>query len=151
MRSMILCSCAHRRVWNRPRWPSGWNRNIRLAVETLADAISAPVAFDPASSTETLRIGAFDNEMITLVPHLLQLARSQAPGMRVSILPLGRRPALDALVRGDIDLALGFAWDLPRNIRKTDLYEEGYSVVMRRDHPLVTGKIDLEPIWLPNT
>ena len=122
----------------------GLEPKIRKVVETLAEAVSTPVAFDPALSTETLRIGAFDNEMTTLVPRLLERVRSEAPGMRVSILPLGRRPALDALDHGDIDLSLGFAWDLPRSIRKIDLYEECYSVVMRKDHPLAGKKVSLE-------
>ncbi len=121
----------------------GLEPNLRRVVETLAQAISGPLAFDPAVSTETVRIGAYDNEMTTLVPSLLQRVRAQAPGMRVSILPLGRRPAIDALEQGEIDFALGFAWNLPRSIRKVDLYDESYRVVMRRDHPLTRNTLDL--------
>ncbi len=121
----------------------GLEPRIRLVVETLSQALSVPVTFDPATSTEVIRIGAYDNEMTTLVPGLLQRVRAQAPGVRVSILPLGRRPALEALESQDIDLALGFAWDLPRNIVKTDLYEESYSVVMRQGHDLAGQEVDL--------
>ena len=122
----------------------GLEPRIRSVVETLSQAISAPVIFDPASSTETLRLGAFDNEMTTLVPRFLQVVRSDAPGMRVSILPLGRRPAVDALEQGDIDLALGFAWSLPRNIKQVTLFEESYSVVLRQGHPLAQAQMTLE-------
>jgi len=122
----------------------GLEPKIRSVVETLSQAISTPVFFHPASSTDTLRIGAFDNEMTTLVPRFLQVVRADAPGMRVSILPLGRRPAIDALEQGDIDLALGFAWGLPRSIKQTKLYEEHYSVAMRKDHPLAEQKMTLE-------
>ena len=121
----------------------GLEPKIRHVVETLSEAISTPIDFDPAASTEIIRIGAFDNEMTTLVPNLLQTVRVQAPGMRVSILPLGRRPALDALEQGEIDLGLGFAWNLPRSIRKIDLYDEGYSVVMRKGHPLSSRTMDI--------
>ena len=121
----------------------GLEPRIRQVVETLADAIKLPITFDPATSTETLRIGAYDNEMTTLVPSLLQLVRTEAPDMRVTILPLGRRPAIEALEQGEIDLALGFAWDLPRNIQKTELYAENYSVVMRKDHPNADTAMDL--------
>ena len=64
--------------------------------------------------------------------------------MRVSILPLGRRPAIDALEQGEIDLALGFAWNLPRSIKQTTLYDESYSVVMRQGHPLSGKQSTLE-------
>lgn len=64
--------------------------------------------------------------------------------MRVSILPLVRRPAIDALEQGDIDFALGFAWGLPRNIKQTNLFDEGYSVVMRQGHPLAQQPMTLK-------
>ena len=122
----------------------GLEGRLRAVVETLSDAISVPVSFDPSTARDVIRIGAYDNEMTTLIPDLLQTVRREAAGMRVSILPLGRRPALEALERQEIDLALGFAWNLPRNIRKTDLFEETYSVVMRRGHPLDGPAMDLE-------
>ncbi|GAB5446137.1 MAG: LysR family transcriptional regulator [Gymnodinialimonas sp.] len=122
----------------------GLEPKIRSVIETLSQAISTPVVFDPASSTDILRIGAFDNEMTTLVPQLLQVVRAEAPSMRVSILPLGRRPAIDALEQGDIDLALGFAWSLPRSIQKTKLFDESYSVVMRQGHPLAQQQMTLK-------
>ena len=122
----------------------GLEPKIRSVVETLSRAINTPVSFDPASSTDTLRIGAFDNEMTTLVPRFLQAVRAEAPGMRVSILPLGRRPAVDALEQGDIDLALGFAWGLPRSIKQTKLYDESYNVVMRQGHPLAQQQMTLK-------
>lgn len=122
----------------------GLEPKLRSVVETLSEAISTPVVFDPVTSTDTLSIGAFDNEMTTLVPRFLQGIRNEAPGMRVSILPLGRRPALDALEQGDIDLALGFAWNLPRSIKQTQLYDESYSVVLRQGHPLAEQQMTLE-------
>lgn len=117
---------------------------IRSVIDTLSQAIGRPFEFDPASADDTLRIGAFDNEMTTLVPRFLQLVSRDAPRMRVSILPLARRPAIEALEQGDIDLALGFAWGLPRSTIQTKLYEETYRVVMRRDHPLIKERSTLE-------
>lgn len=122
----------------------GLEPRIQTVVETLSEAISTPAEFNPASSTDVLRIGAYDNEMTTLVPDLLHVIREQAKGMQVSILPLGRRPAYDALESQDIDIALGFAWDLPRSIHKIDLYEESYAVVMRQGHLLAGKEVDLE-------
>lgn len=117
---------------------------IRTVIETLSDALTQPVAFDPTTSTDIFRIGAYDNEMATVIPALLKHIREHAPGMRVSILPLARRPALEALERQDIDMSLGFVWNLPRSIRRTQLYVEDYCVVMRRGHPLEGPKLDLE-------
>ena len=116
---------------------------IRIVVETLSEALCVPTVFDPATATDLIRIGAYDNEMTTFVPDLLRTIRRQAPGIRVSILPLGRQPALEALELRDIDIALGFAWNLPRNILSQNLYEESYMVVMRSGHPLDGEPLDL--------
>ena len=117
---------------------------IRAVVETLSEAIRAPVDFDPSVATDLIRIGAYDNEMTTLVPGLLQTIRRQAPGMRVSLLPLGRRPAFEALDMREIDIALGFSWNLPRNILSRELYVETYTVVMRKGHALDKPALDLD-------
>ena len=117
---------------------------IRRVVETLSDALNAQSVFDPAQATDVIRIGAYDNEMTTLIPDLLQSIQQQAPGMRVSLRSLGRHPALEALLQHDIDLALGFAWNIPRSIHKIDLYEETYALVMRAGHPLAGQEISLD-------
>lgn len=122
----------------------GLEPKIRAIVEALSEAVSATAAFDPASSTEVIRIGAYDNEMTSLVPDLLRVVRTQAPGMRVSILALGRRQALEALENQDIDIAFGYIWDLPKSFRKIDLHQESYSVVVRRGHPLDATGMDLD-------
>ena len=121
----------------------GLEPKIRLAVEALSGAVSQPVAFDPGTEAGTVRIGAYDYEMTTLVPGLLHAVKAQAPGLRVAIRPLGRREALSALEENEIDIALGFIWALPAAFAKTDLYEEGYAVVYRAGHPLA-GE-DLSP------
>lgn len=117
---------------------------IRAVVQTLSEAVTTPAPFDPASSTEIIRIGAYDNEMTALVPGLLQRILRQAPGMGLSLLPLGRKQALQALDDRDIDLALGYIWDVPGRFRKVDLYEETYSVAYRQGHPLAGTALDLE-------
>lgn len=121
----------------------GLEPKIRTVVDTLSDAMRTPAQFDPASSDGVVRLGAYDNEMTTLVPDLLRVIRHQAAGLRVNILPLGRRPALEALENQDIDMALGFIWNLPRSFREIELYEETYSVVMRKGHPLEKQPLDL--------
>ncbi|WP_337924763.1 LysR substrate-binding domain-containing protein [Szabonella alba] len=51
-----------------------------------------------------------------------------ASGLRLSVLPLGRADAVEALTEGRADLALGFIWDLPDTIMGDPLYEETFLV-----------------------
>lgn len=117
---------------------------ILRAVEILSEALTTETDFDPAAETRVIRIGAYDNEMATLVPGLLHRARAQAPGLRFVIRSLGREAALSALDAGELDLALGFIWDLPQRFQAEPIHEEGYAVVFRADHPLATRDWTLE-------
>jgi len=117
---------------------------IRLAVETLDTALRPPVPFEPEKAEATVRIAAYDNEIVTMVPQLLARLGAAAPGLRLAVHALGRKPAVAALDTGEIDLAAGFFWELPASATATQLYEQGYRVVARRDHPQARASFDLD-------
>lgn len=104
---------------------------IARAVETLRAALGTARAFDPATAAGVVRIAALDAQQVVVVPPLVRHLAAVAPGLRVSVLPLGREAAIAALVDGRADLALGFLWDLPDTVRRAALYDEGYLVAGR--------------------
>ena len=63
-----------------------------------------------------------------LIPALAARLRQGAPGLTLSVLPLGRAAALEALAEGRADIALGFVWDVPEVISHETLYTEGFLV-----------------------
>ena len=101
---------------------------VRKAVEALRSALGAARAFDPAQAEGVLRIAALDAEQAVLVPPLAARLRRKAPGLRLSVLPLGRDGAVEALNEGRVDLALGFIWKRPDSILSRALYQEGFLV-----------------------
>lgn len=102
---------------------------LRQAVETLRGALGTARAFDPTEAEGVVRIAAIDAEQAVLIPPLAARLRQTAPGLRLSVLPLGRTDAVEALTDGRADLALGFMWDLPDAILGQVLYQEGFLVV----------------------
>ena len=92
-------------------------------------------SFDPSNEEGIFRIGAYDNEMATLVPDLVGRIKTLAPRLRISVHTLGRRAALTALGNHELDLALGFIWDMPKEFIADELYKESYQVVFRNGHP----------------
>ena len=104
---------------------------IAQAVETLRGVLGATRRFDPATATDRVRIAALDSEQAVLIPSLIEQLQSSAPGLRLSVVALGRQAALEALEEGRVDLALGYLWDLPDLISHAPLYEETYQVVGR--------------------
>lgn len=101
---------------------------VARAVELLRGALGQARAFDPATSEGVVRIAALDAEQSVLIPPLAARLHEAAPGLRLSVQPLGRRDAVEALTESRVDLALGFIWDAPEAIRARRLYEESFLV-----------------------
>lgn len=101
---------------------------LRRAVDALRGALGTARAFDPMQAEGVVRIAALDPEQAVLIPPLAARLRRAAPGLRLSVLPLGRGDAVEALIEGRADLALGFIWDLPDSILAERLYEESFMV-----------------------
>ena len=104
---------------------------VARAVEALRGALGAARAFEPKTASGHLRIAALDAEQTVVIPPLAARLRSLAPGLVLSVLPLGRRMAMEALAEGRADLALGYVWDVPDAISAERLYEESYLVAGR--------------------
>ncbi len=105
--------------------------SLRSAVETLRGALGSARAFDPAAATGIVRIAALDAAQSVVVPPLARRLARDAPGLRLSVLPLARGEAVAALADGRVDLSLGFIWDRPDMVSAELLYEEGYRVAGR--------------------
>ena len=106
-------------------------RPVTLAVESLRSALGQARAFDPSTAEGIIRIAALDSQQADLVPALAARLRTQAPGLTLSVLPLGRTAAVDALIEGRIELFFGLLPDLPDTIRVAPLYAETYLVAGR--------------------
>lgn len=104
---------------------------VAAAVEALRGALGAARAFDPATATGVVRVAALDAEQAVLIPPVAARLRAQAPGLTLSVLPLGRDAALEALAEGRADLAMGFIWDVPETISGEVLYRESFLVAGR--------------------
>jgi DNA-binding transcriptional LysR family regulator len=104
---------------------------VAAAVDALRDALGAARSFDPATATGLVRVAALDAEQAVLIPPLAARLSRLAPGLTLSVLPLGRGAAMEALTEGRADLVLGFVWDLPEAISGEPLYDESFLVAGR--------------------
>lgn len=117
---------------------------VAAAVDALRGALGAARSFDPATATGLVRIAALDAEQAVLVPQLAAKLRHLAPDLTLSVLPLGRRAAMEALAEGRADLVLGYVWDLPDAILGEPVYEESFLVAGRPDMLPHAPLIDLD-------
>lgn len=103
-------------------------RPVALAVEGLRGALGTARAFDPATATGLVRVAALDAEQAVLVPPLASRLRQLAPGITLSVLPMGRDAAMEALSEGRADIAVGFVWNKPDAVCGEVLYDEDFLV-----------------------
>lgn len=117
---------------------------VAAAVDALRDALGAARAFDPAAATGFLRVAALDAEQAVLIPPLAARLRMAAPGITLSVLPLGRSAAMEALSGGRADLVIGFARNLPDTVSGEPIYEESFLVAGRLEVLPHAPRIDLD-------
>lgn len=117
---------------------------VAAAVEALRGALGAVRAFEPGTATGLLRLAALDAEQAVLVPPLAARLRVMAPGLTLSVLPLGRAAAMEALAEGRAELALGFVWEPPEAISGQALYEESFLVAGRPGALPAAPRIDID-------
>jgi DNA-binding transcriptional LysR family regulator len=72
----------------------------------------APETFDVSAAHATFRMAMADATAAMWLPSLMRSIESEAPGVNVRMVPLTTREPRPMLLRGDIDLAVGFfpAW-----------------------------------------
>ncbi|EOV9542468.1 LysR family transcriptional regulator [Cronobacter sakazakii] len=95
--------------------------SIASALKFLNQELTPQPEFDPASSTECLQIAITDFTAFCIFPALMHRLQHDAPGLRFELRYLPHSPALNELLAGEMDLALGFS--APEDIRHAELDE----------------------------
>ncbi|EOI5721573.1 LysR family transcriptional regulator [Cronobacter dublinensis] len=95
--------------------------SLASALKFLDEQLTPPPEFDPLSSTECLKIAITDFTAFCIFPALMHRLQCQAPGLRFELRYLPHSPALNELLAGEMDLALGFS--APKDIRHPELEE----------------------------
>lgn len=130
-------------------WPA-----IRQALSSLESAI-APASFDVSKAQTTFRMAMADATAALWMPTLVKAIEKDAPGVNARMVPLTTREPRPMLMRGDIDIAIGFFPGVVAQltggqgaansaIRHERLYSGHYVCVMRQDHPLAASKLTID-------
>jgi len=96
-------------------------RAVRAYLTPLVSATMVAPSFDPKASTALIRLGLADAMESLILPKLLARFRSDAPQMRLIVLPVQFRTVESALLTEKVDLAVSVADELPRSILRQPL------------------------------
>jgi len=99
--------------------------------------------FAPETVYAVVRIAMPDHHCVLLTAPLLDALTRKTPNLQLSVRALVRRQALDALTASEIDVALGYLWRLPADMRARALFEDGHRIVAGKGHPLLCRGLDL--------
>jgi DNA-binding transcriptional LysR family regulator len=116
-------------------------QDVLLRIDT---TITAQPKFEPAKSDREFRICVSDYSMVTLIPHVLALAQSQARAVKFQLFPQVGQPDR-ALERGETDLLVIPQAFCSPNHPKDLLFEETFCcVVWSGSRIAASGKLDAE-------
>ena len=114
---------------------------VRQILAQVELALAAPAPFDPASTRRRFRIATNDYVEAVLLPRLVREIASAAPGIDLEILPLGAAYPEEGLQTGKLDLAIGFAHNVPVELHSHILFKDKFVCAVRADHPAVGRRL----------
>ncbi|MBN8443341.1 MAG: LysR family transcriptional regulator [Thauera sp.] len=109
---------------------------IGYALDSLRQAISQEFEFDPGRSRRNFTLRMSDIGEICILPRLMRLVSSEAPGVSITIVRDGIDTLKADMEAGRIDLAIGLIEGLETGFFRRQILKQGYVCVFRPDHPL---------------
>jgi DNA-binding transcriptional LysR family regulator len=113
---------------------------LRDALAQVDNCLFQGASFDPELETGVYRIGMPDRLILAVLPPLLERLRQLAPGMDLHVLTADRQRAIELLEQDQVDVALGWFDEMPRQMYVDFLLDEYLYCVFRRGHPLSKSK-----------
>ena len=117
---------------------------VRQSLRGFEVTLSGVERFDAASSERGFSLALRDVLEASVLPPLMARVAREAPAVGLNTLQVGRRELESELAAGTLDAAIDILLPLPNDIRRTLLATDQTVVLVRRGHPLVDGKLDLD-------
>ncbi len=110
------------------------------ALARIGAARGKPAMFNPASAVREFRICMTDISEIIILPKLVNHLQKTAPGLVIEAERISDN-SRQALVSGDVDLAVGFLPNLEAGFYQQALFEQDFVCLAAKNHPRIQGKV----------
>jgi len=118
--------------------------SVRQSLRGFEVTLNGAGHFDAATSERTFSLALRDVLEASVLPPLMARVAQDAPTVGLNTLQVGRRELESELAAGTLDAAIDILLPLSNDIRRTLLATDSTVVLVRRDHPLVRGALDLD-------
>lgn len=116
---------------------------LKHLLVSIGDTVKRPGKFDASTSTAVFRIGMTDYLALVLLPMLHARLASDAPQIKLDVIPVSQDRLIAMIERDQIDVAVAVSpADRPHVLHKT-LLQETFSFVCHCDHPAASLPLDL--------
>ncbi len=117
---------------------------VRRALRGLEVTLNGLHVFDPASTPKQFNIALRDVLEATILPPLMLRVRQAAPLVDIAASHVERRELESEMAAGTLDGAIDVLLPLSGDIMRTRIYQDSTVVVVRKGHPAIDGKLDLD-------
>jgi DNA-binding transcriptional LysR family regulator len=117
---------------------------VRRALRGFEVTLSGLEQFDPATSDKQFTLAVRDVLEATILPPLTARMRKDAPQVGLAAVKVERREIEGELAAGSLDIAIDVLLSLSNDIRHQQLLADKTVVVVRKNHPRIKGKLDLQ-------
>lgn len=110
---------------------------IRNTLDQLRDTLQRTRVFEPATSNRHFRMLQSDIAQLVHIPRLVSQLRQQAPSVSLELVARPLREAKQAMIDGELDIAIGFLPDLGADFHRKALFAESWVCVVSNGHPTI--------------
>jgi DNA-binding transcriptional LysR family regulator len=118
--------------------------SVRRALRGLELTLSGQELFDPLTSTKQFNLALRDVLEANILPPLMLNVQKEAPQIGVAAVHVDRREIESELAAGTLDAAIDVLLPLSGEIRHAQIVRDPVVVVVRKGHPAIKRKVDLE-------
>jgi DNA-binding transcriptional LysR family regulator len=117
---------------------------VAEALDRLAETLSVRAPFEPATAKRVFPVALSEYAEAVLAPPVLARLAREAPGCLLAIRHADRTNADSLLERGDAVLSIAVLPEPSALYTRLRMLPEAFLTVMRPDHPLAQGALDIE-------
>lgn len=119
-----------------------WDQ-IRDPLYQLTSALDT-AKFEPVTARRTFRVAVTDLILELIWPSLVCELKRCAPGVDLHAVPFAPNTVVQNLREANVDLAVGLFQEHEPSLRSIWLFDTGYVLAMRANHPLSFQDVDLQ-------
>tara|TARA_Y100000034_G_scaffold111492_1_gene144622 strand:+ start:485 stop:1387 length:903 start_codon:yes stop_codon:yes gene_type:complete len=118
--------------------------DVREALHQLQTSLYQSQNFEPSTSRKVCTLSMHSSLEASYLPHFATQLMTESPHMNFTSKRVRRSELENKLASGDIDVGIDILLPVSNNVKHQQLTKDKLVIVARKNHPIFTGKLDLQ-------